>query len=74
MKSNPVRKTNGQNQLSLLPPSSDDFVPENYPVGIVNEIIDQIAIVSIEKTYKGGGTFSYRPRRLIENFDLCLFT
>ncbi len=42
MKSNPVRKTNVQGQLSLLPPSYDDFVPENHPMGIVIEIIDQI--------------------------------
>nr|WP_321415809.1 hypothetical protein [uncultured Allomuricauda sp.] len=29
-----VRKTNGQDQLSLLPPSYDDLVPKNRPVGI----------------------------------------
>ncbi|SHJ52642.1 RHS repeat domain-containing protein [Aequorivita viscosa] len=41
MKASPVWKTNSQNQLSLLPPSYDDLVPEHHPVHIVNTIIDQ---------------------------------
>lgn len=66
MKASPVWKTNNQSQLSLLPPSYDDFVPDNHPVRIVNTIIDQIDISSIERTYKGGGTSSYHPRDLIK--------
>ena len=66
MKASPVWKTNSQNQLSLLPPSYDDFVPEHHPVRIVNTIIDQIDIRSIERTYKGGGTSSYHPRDLLK--------
>ena len=66
MKANPVWKTNNQSQLSLLPPSYDDFVPENHPVRIVNAIVNQIDISSVERTYKGGGTSSYHPRDLIK--------
>jgi len=66
MKTSPVWKINNQSQLSLLPPSYDDFVPKNHPVRIVNTIIDQIDIRSIEKTYKGGGTSSYHPRDLLK--------
>ena len=66
MKSAPVWKTNHQSQLSLLPPSYDDLVPSNHPVRIVNSILDQIDVSSIEKTYKGGGTSSYHPRVLIK--------
>lgn len=66
MKSNIVWKTNSQTQLSLLPPSYDDFVPEHHPVRIVNSIINQIDIRSIENTYKGGGTSSYHPRDLLK--------
>lgn len=66
MKSQVVWKTNSQHQLSLLPPSYDDFVPENHPVRIVNSILDQIDICSIENTYKGGGTSSYHPRDLLK--------
>jgi transposase len=35
-----VFKTYNQDQLSFLPPSYDDLVPENHPVGIVNTIVD----------------------------------
>lgn len=66
MKSNVIWKTNNQSQLSLLPPSYDDFVPEHHPVRIVNSILDQIDISSIERTYKGGGTSSYHPRDLLK--------
>ena len=66
MKASPVWKTNNQSQLSLLPPSYDDFVPNNHPVRIVNTIIDKIDISCIERTYKGGGTSSYHPRDLIK--------
>ena len=66
MNTTPVWKTNNQSQLSLLPPSYDDFISDNHPVRIVNKIIDQIDITSIVHTYKGGGTSSYHPRDLIK--------
>ncbi len=61
-----VWKTNNQDQLILLPPSYDDLVPLHHPVRIVNTIIDQIDISSIEKSYKGGGTSSYHPKVLLK--------
>lgn len=66
MKSKVVWKTNSQNQLSLLPPSYDDLVPDNHPVRFVNSILDQIDLRCIEDTYKGGGTSSYHPRDLLK--------
>ena len=66
MKAKPVWKTDHQSQLSLLPPSHDDFVPQNHPVRIVNSIVNQIDISFIEVTYKGGGTSSYHPRALLK--------
>ena len=66
MKASPVWKTNNQSQLSLLPPSYDDLVPKNHPVRIVNTILDQIDVSSLEKSYKGGGTSSYHPRVLLK--------
>ena len=38
----------------------------NHPVRIVNTIIDQIDISSIENSYKGGGTSSYHPKVLLK--------
>jgi len=61
-----IYKTYNQDQLSLLPPSYDDLVPKHHPVRIVNRIIDQINIVSLENSYKGGGTSSYHPRMLLK--------
>ena len=61
-----VFKTYNQDQLSLLPPSYDDLVPENHPVRIVNSIIDHLDISALEKSYKGGGTSSYHPRMLLK--------
>lgn len=59
-------KTSDQGQLSLLPPSYDDLVPKNHPVRIVNMILDQIDLSSLEKGYKGGGTSSYHPNVLLK--------
>jgi transposase len=49
-----IFKTYNQDQLSLLPPSYDDLVPEHHPVRIVNTIIDHVDISALEKSYKGG--------------------
>ncbi len=61
-----IFKTYSQDQLSLLPPSYDDLVPEHHPVRIVNTIIDHVDISALEKSYKGGGTSSYHPRMLLK--------
>ncbi len=66
MKASPVWKTNNQSQLSLLPPSYDDFIPSHHPVRVVNTILDQVDISIIERSYKGGGTSSYHPRALLK--------
>jgi transposase len=47
-----IFKTYNQDQLSFLPPSYDDLVPENHPVGIVNTIVDNVDISALEKSYK----------------------
>lgn len=66
MKIAPVWKTNHHSQLSLLPPSYDDLVPAHHPVRIINTILDNIDVSTIEQTYKGGGTSSYHPRVLLK--------
>lgn len=66
MKKQVVFKTYNQDQLSLLPPSYDDLVATNHPVRVVNTIIDNIDISTLERGYKGGGTSSYHPRMLLK--------
>ena len=59
-------KDYNQNQQMLLPPSLDDMIGENYPVRVVNEIIDSIDIRPLLRKYKGGGSSSYHPRMLLK--------
>ena len=66
MKKPQVWKINHQEQLSLLPPSYDELVPQNHPVRIVNTILDNIDLSNLEATYKGGGTSSFHPKVLLK--------
>jgi len=50
MKAKPVWKTNHQSQLSILPPSYDDFIEVNHPVRVVNTILDKVDISAMERT------------------------
>ncbi|UGU17743.1 IS1182 family transposase [Sinomicrobium kalidii] len=52
--------------MSLLPPSYDELVPQHHPVRIVNTILDSVDLISLEQTYRGGGTSSYHPKVLLK--------
>ncbi|MCR9064272.1 MAG: IS1182 family transposase, partial [Cytophagales bacterium] len=49
-----VFKDYNPSQLSLLPPSLDELIPENHVVRLVQNIIDKIDIDSLLAKYKGG--------------------
>ena len=51
-----VFKPYATNQLMILPPSLEDFLPLNHPVRTVNEVINQIDINPLLKKFPGGGT------------------
>jgi len=55
-----------QHQLSFLPPSLDDLIPEKHPVRLVNKIVEDIDLTPILETYKSGGTSSYHPVMLLK--------
>jgi transposase len=59
-------KVYAPNQGYLFPPSVEDFIPDNHPVRVVNQVIDQINIDRLIERYKGGGTSSYHPRMLLK--------
>lgn len=59
-------KVYSPNQAYLFPPSVEDFIPDNHPVRVVNQVIDQINIDRLIERYKGGGTSSYHPRMLLK--------
>ena len=59
-------KTSNPDQLSFLPPSLDELIPEYHVVRVVREVIDKIDISSVLKKYKGGGTSSFHPRVMLK--------
>ncbi len=62
----PVFKPYNPDQLSLLPPSLDELIPDNHVVRIVRQVIDQLDIDPIIKKYKGGGCSSFHPRLMLK--------
>lgn len=62
----PVFKPNLQGQISLFPARLDQNIAEGAPVRLVNQIVEQLDISTIERTYKGGGTSSFHPRVMLK--------
>ena len=53
-------------QMSLLPPSLDELIPEYHLVRVVNRVVDELEIEPLLAKYKGGGTSSYHPRMMLK--------
>ncbi|MBK9005711.1 MAG: transposase [Anaerolineae bacterium] len=53
-------------QLSLLPPSLEELIPEKHLVRVVNRVVDELDIEPLLAKYKGGGTSSYHPRMMLK--------
>jgi transposase len=49
----------------MFPRSLDEKIPENAPVRLVRQIVDNFDISEITKSYKGGGCSSYNPRMML---------
>lgn len=62
----PVFKPYNPDQLSLLPPSLEELIPENHVVRVVRQVVDQINIDSLIAKYEGGGSSSYHPKMLLK--------
>lgn len=61
-----VFKDYNQNQLSLLPPSLEELIPDNHLVRVVNRVIEQLDIHQLIEPYKGGGASNYHPRLMLK--------
>jgi len=59
-------KPYNQGQSELFPSRLDEFIPDNAPVRIVSQVVDNLNIDSIIKGYKAGGCTGYDPRMLIK--------
>jgi len=62
----PVFKAYQQGQVSLFPASLNEKVPQDSPVRVINQIVDNLDISKVLSTYKGGGTSSYHPRMMLK--------
>lgn len=61
-----VIKEYKQGQQVLFPESIDDYIPESSPVRLVSQIVEELDISEVMKSYKGGGSSSYSPRMLLK--------
>src|SRR6202000_522344 len=61
-----VFKPYAPDQLTLLPYSLEELVPQGPPVRVVQQVIDQVDTKPINRKYKGGGASSYHPRLLLK--------
>ncbi|MBC7937091.1 MAG: IS1182 family transposase [Rhizobacter sp.] len=53
-------------QLFLLPPSIEDFIPQGHLARVVNDIVETIDVSAIEKKYSLLGQKSYHPHLLLK--------
>ena len=49
----------------LLPPSVDDWLPEEHLARFVVDIVDQLDLSAMSKAYRGSGSASYHPCLLV---------
>jgi len=62
----PVFKEYNQQQMTLFPQRLDERISADSPVRLINQIVDNLDITAVEKTYKGGGTSGYHPRMMLK--------
>ena len=55
-----------QCQGLLLPPSLDEFVPEDHEARIVNEVVDTMDLSPLFAKYEGGGAPAYHPGMMLK--------
>src|SRR5699024_7244742 len=49
----------------LLPPSVDEWLPDDHLARFVVEVVDQLDISRIERAYTGSGSDAYHPRMMV---------
>ena len=54
-----------RDQLYLLPPSVQDWLPSNHLAHFVVEVVDQLDLSAIESQYRNVGNAAYSPRMLV---------
>lgn len=54
------------NQPQLIPMDYDSLIPKDHPVRLINDIVEQLDLSCLRRTYKGGGQSGYDPRMLLK--------
>ena len=58
-----------QHQAYLIPPSTEELIPSDHLVRLVNEVIDEMGIERIIRKYQlGGGASRYHPVMMTKLF------
>lgn len=65
-KKRPAFKPYEQGQVTFLPYSLEDLVPEGHVVRVVNDIIDKIDSRPLFEQYEGGGASSFNPVMMLK--------
>ena len=55
----------------LLPPSLDEWLPEQHLARFVVEVIDGLYLSAMVKSYRGTGSAGYHPVLLLVVLRLC---
>ena len=55
-----------QGQIFLLPPSLDEFVPENHETRIINDVVDTMDLSPLLARYEGGGAPACHPAMMLK--------
>ncbi|MEZ4787254.1 MAG: IS1182 family transposase [Flavobacterium haoranii] len=61
-----VFKNQTGNSPELFPINIFDRIPQNHPVHLIEQVVNQLDISEILNKYKGGGTSAYHPRMMIK--------
>jgi len=62
----PKFKEYNQNQSMLLPPDIREWIPDDHICFVINDVVDNLDIGRVEKTYSDSGCRAYNPRMLIK--------
>lgn len=55
-----------QEQLYLLPPSLQDFIHEDHPVHMINDLVEKLDLAVLNKRYGRMGQPAYEPRLMLK--------
>jgi transposase len=58
----------------LLPPSVDEWLPENHLARFIVEIVDELDVSALEGAYTGSGSDAYHPRMMLALLFYCYAT